>query len=138
MIEKTKTDSNDSVEDIEPNDEDSNLEEKEIDEQKEESETLSPPKEYTKKQEVESEEIEEDFIKKILKDAIVYLDGRSRTVVSLSLIIFVLSIPIELSQNIFDVVIRLSKTPLSKESGKPEYVLKCPKEKPPPSFSFED
>ena len=92
MIEKTKTDSNDSVEDIEPNDEDTNFEEKEMDEQKEVSETLSPPKEYTKKRVVESEEIEEDFIKKILKDAIVYLDGRSRTVVSLSLIIFVLSI----------------------------------------------
>ena len=92
MIEKTKTDSNNSVEDIEPNDEDTNFEEKEIDQQKEESETLSPPKEYTKKRAVESEEIEEDFIKKILKDAIVYLDGRSRTVVSLSLIIFVLSI----------------------------------------------
>jgi len=97
MAEKTGSESDSKEEDIDENKE---LEgekpedvETETEETEEKEETFSPPIDYTKKLGIEEvDETEDPFIKRKIKNAIDYLDGKSRTVVISTLVIFIVSI----------------------------------------------
>ncbi len=61
-------------------------------EESEEGESFSPPIDYAKKLGVEEEEPEDSFIKRVMKNAIENLDGKSRSVVISALVTFIVSI----------------------------------------------
>ena len=93
MAEETDSESDSKEEDIEESEgEDSEKIDTETEESDEEEEE-SAPIDYTTKLGIEEEEEPKDpFIKRKVKNAINYLDGKSRSVVIGALIIFIISI----------------------------------------------
>ncbi len=96
MAEKTDSESDSKEEEIDENEESKGEDSEEIDTEPEESdeeEEESAPIDYTTKLGLEEEEEPKDpYIKRNIKNAINYLDGKSRSVVISALIIFIISI----------------------------------------------
>ena len=93
MAEETDSESDSKEEDIDENEESMDEDSEEIDTETKESdeeEEESAPIDYTTKLGIEEEEEPKDpFIKRKIKNAINYLDGKSRTVVIGALLIFI-------------------------------------------------
>ena len=96
MAEETNPESDSQEEEITEKEELENGDSEEIGTETEESEDdepFSPPIDYAKKLGVEEKEEPEDpFIKRVIKNAIENLDGKSRSVVISALVIFIVSI----------------------------------------------